>query len=142
MNRLQCPCSCTAQGRRSWLSSIKYTKTRYFINCIQLYFVRLTSTGLFVYIFGNPGLTLWSILYLEPDLCIPRNETERPHSQFLHSYFCKWIYRFPGSVCLFGCSKIGRLIQGIYKSLTDWEAEQYISALEIRRSRSFISWKT
>ncbi len=29
------------------------------------------------------------------------------------------IYIFPGSVCLFGCSKIGRPILGIYKSLTD-----------------------
>ncbi len=29
------------------------------------------------------------------------------------------IYVFPGSVRLFGCSKIGRLILGIYKTLTD-----------------------
>jgi hypothetical protein len=29
------------------------------------------------------------------------------------------IYLFPGSVCLFGCSKIGRPILGIYKSLRD-----------------------
>ncbi len=29
------------------------------------------------------------------------------------------IYIFPGSVCLFGCSKIGRLILGLYKSFTD-----------------------
>jgi hypothetical protein len=29
------------------------------------------------------------------------------------------IYIFPGSICLFGCSKIGRLILGIYKSLTE-----------------------
>ncbi len=29
------------------------------------------------------------------------------------------IYKFPGSVCLFGCRKKGRQILGIYKSLTD-----------------------
>ncbi len=29
------------------------------------------------------------------------------------------IYIFPGSVCLFGCSKIGRLILGIYKPFTE-----------------------
>jgi hypothetical protein len=28
-------------------------------------------------------------------------------------------YIFPGSVCLFACSKIGRPILGMYKSLTD-----------------------
>jgi hypothetical protein len=55
--RLQFPCSCTALGKRSWLSSIKYTKTRYFINCIQLYFVSLTCAGFFVYIFCSPRFT-------------------------------------------------------------------------------------
>ncbi len=45
------------------------------------------------------------------------------------------VYVFPGSVCLFGCNKIGRPILGIYTSLTDtwtWmETEHYNSVLEI-----------
>ncbi len=54
------------------------------------------------------------------------------------------IYIFPGSVCLFGCSKIGRPFLGIYKSLTDtwmwnWETEQYNYVFEITRpSVSFL----
>ncbi len=48
------------------------------------------------------------------------------------------IYIFPRSVCLVGCRKIGRLILGIYKSLTDtefgnWDTEHYNSVLEIGR---------
>jgi predicted kinase len=45
------------------------------------------------------------------------------------------IYIFLGSVCLFGCSKIGRPIQGIYTSQIhecgNWEKEHYNSVLEI-----------
>jgi hypothetical protein len=60
------------------------------------------------------------------------------------------IYIFPGLVSLFGCSKIGRPILGIYKSLTDtvhewgnWETEHYNSVLEIMRPhRVFISGNT
>ncbi len=38
----------------------------------------------------------------------------------VHPFMYLWaIFIFPGSVCLFGYSKIGRLILGIYKSLTD-----------------------
>ncbi len=44
--------------------------------------------------------------------------TVRPCSQFLHSCICDR-YIFPGSVCLFSCSKIDRMILGIYKSFTD-----------------------
>ncbi len=55
------------------------------------------------------------------------------------------IYIFPGSVCLFGCSKIDW--EYIYKSLTDtwmwnWKTEYYNSVLEIRRPCSFISGNT
>jgi hypothetical protein len=54
------------------------------------------------------------------------------------------IYIFPGSVCLFGCSRIGRPILGIYKLLTDnecgnFETGHYNSVLEITRPPSFIS---
>jgi hypothetical protein len=46
------------------------------------------------------------------------------------------IYIFPESVCLFGCSKIGRLILGIYKSSQihecgNWGTEDYNFFLEI-----------
>ncbi len=66
----------------------------------------------------------------------------------ISTFMCLWaIYIFPVSVCPFGCSKIGRLILGIYKLLTDtwmWKlgTEHYNSVLEIKRPRSFISWNT
>jgi hypothetical protein len=58
-------------------------------------------------------------LYRKFETNIPRKETARLQSQFLHLCFCAWaIYIFPRSVCLFCCRKIGGLIMGIYKSLT------------------------
>ncbi len=56
------------------------------------------------------------------------------------------IYMFPGSMCLLGCSKIGRLILGLqyinWKQIHDcgnWETEHYNSVLEITRlSISFL----
>ncbi len=67
-----------------------------------------------------------------------------------HTFMYLWaIYIFPGSVCLFGCSKIGRQILAVYKShrsqvheLGNWETEHYESDLEITRPCSFISRNT
>ncbi len=42
--------------------------------------------------------------------------TDNPIYVFMYLWT---IYIFPGSVCLFGCSKIGRPILGIFNSLTD-----------------------
>ncbi len=58
-------------------------------------------------------------LYRKSNLCIPRNETARPGSHYLHSCIYERFIYSPGSVCLFGCNKIGRLILGIHKSLKD-----------------------
>jgi hypothetical protein len=76
------------------------------------------------------------------DSCIPRNETARPRSQFLHSW-----YIFPGLVCLFGCSKIGRQIlvyinRSQIHECGNWKTEHYNSVLEITRPHSFISGNT
>jgi hypothetical protein len=52
-------------------------------------------------------------------LCIPFLGIVRPQSQFA-TFMCLWaIYIFLGSVHMFGCSKIDRLILEIYKSLTE-----------------------
>ncbi len=63
------------------------------------------------------------------NVCIPRNETVQPcdfqnriiiFCHHISTFMFMWaIYIFPGSVCLFYWSQIGRPILGIYKSLTD-----------------------
>jgi hypothetical protein len=81
-------------------------------------------------------------------LCIPRNETVRPHyfqnriimfclpiSTFM--YLCEQFIYSPRSVCLFSCSQIGIPILEIHKSLTD----TWIKELGTR-SRSFIFGNT
>ncbi len=51
---------------------------------------------------------------------IPRKEIARPYTNFYNHTVYLWaIYIFPRSVSQFGCSKIGGLILGIYKSLKD-----------------------
>jgi hypothetical protein len=58
-------------------------------------------------------------LYRKSNLCIPRKGIARPQSQLLHSCVCEqssvYISRM---VHIFGCSRIERPIQEIYKSLT------------------------
>ena len=76
--------------------------------------------------------------YRKSELCNPRNEAVRPCSQVLHSCFWERFIYIPRIGLLFRCSKIGRLILGIYESLTDtwmWKLEdrQYNSVLEITR---------
>jgi hypothetical protein len=52
---------------------------------------------------------------------VPRNETARPHSKFLHSCICERVmYMYiPTIAPQTQYSKIGGPIEGIYKSLTD-----------------------
>jgi hypothetical protein len=64
------------------------------------------------------------------DLCIPRNETAQPRSQFPLSFI-------PRSVHLFCCSKIGEPIVEIYKIRSEiheyrkWERDHAVSFLKI-----------
>ncbi len=52
---------------------------------------------------------------------VPRNETAPPHSKFLHSCICeRFMYMYiPTIAPQTQYNKIGGLIAGIYKSLTD-----------------------
>ncbi len=77
--------------------------------------------------------------------CIPRNETAQPRSQFLHVCICVFIYLFPRSVCLFGCSKIwaDQSWEYIKRSkkheFWNWETEHCNSVLKcINRNQTFI----
>ncbi len=82
-----------------------------------------------------------SLRYTVPKILkyVPRNETERPRSQFLH---CASV----SNLCI-PWSILGRPILGIYKSLKDtwmWnrETEHYNYILEITRLHNFISGNT
>jgi hypothetical protein len=59
-------------------------------------------------------------LYRKSDLCIPRNETARPHSQFLHlCIFERFLISHDRSAYLAATKYVGTQILGIYKLLTD-----------------------
>ncbi len=66
------------------------------------------------------------------NLCVPRNETARPRFPIpTFMYICeRFIYSIPKSVCLFGCSNIGRPILGIY----------CINCSQIRAHYNFVSF--
>jgi hypothetical protein len=82
-------------------------------------------------------------LYRKSNLCIRRIGIARPQSQFLHSCVCE---RFPGSVHIFGYSKIDgpswkcTNLSQIYEC-RNWEKEHHNSVLEITRLHSCISGK-
>ncbi len=58
-------------------------------------------------------------LHRKTYLYIPPLGIARPQSQFPHSCFCERFIYSAGSVRIFSCSRIGRSMVGIYKSLTD-----------------------
>ncbi len=81
-------------------------------------------------------LFVTSALQGKSHLCIPFLGIARPQSQFPHSCACLCaIYIFSGSVHIVPCSKSGRLILEIYKSLSqiyecrNWETEHYNSVI-------------
>ncbi len=64
--------------------------------------------------------TLWYALQGKSHVCIPFLGMARPCSKFPHSCVCeRFIYSQDRSTYCISCSRIGRSIVGIYKSLTD-----------------------
>jgi hypothetical protein len=83
-------------------------------------------------------------LYRQFGLCVLRNGTALPRSQFLHSCVCERVtYSQDRSAYLAASKYAGRSWEYINRSQIhecgNWETEHYNSVLEITRTRSFIS---
>ncbi len=88
----------------------------------------------------NKGRRLYPTLHRKFETCIPRNETARPCSQFLHSCICEgFIFFQERSPAVWSWEYINR---SQIHECGNWETEHYNSVLEITRSRSFISGNT
>jgi hypothetical protein len=97
---------------------------------------------------GHTGLTKGTgrkrerrtALYRKFETYIPRNETARLCSQFLHSCICE---RFKYSHDLSSADRWWEYIKGSQiRECGKWETEHYNSVLEITRPRSFTSGNT
>jgi hypothetical protein len=92
--------SASTSSEKSYVFAVGYKRSKNYIHTDLRYLL------IYVYCTENP-------IYVFPEMklrgLVP--------SSFIHVSVSDFI--FPGSICLFGCSKIGRLILGIYKSLRD-----------------------
>ncbi len=87
----------------------------------------------------------WEIitLYRKSDLCVPKNETARPRSQFQNSCICERFFYSQDLSAFLAAAKIGRQILGIYESFTDtwmWNWENWFYVLEITRPPIHLFW--
>jgi hypothetical protein len=108
------------QKRRGWvLSSPQGMRIR--IQAVFIFVLNVLALQMKARWESNTNVPFWFI-YFHKWNCRPRYFQNRfimfclPISTFM---YLSAIYIFPGSVCLFCCSQIGRLILGIYTSLTD-----------------------
>ncbi len=95
--------------------------------------------GLFGKIFITDDQSPPSIIYTVPKIQLLYSQKWNCEALLpIRTFMYLWaIYIFPGSACVFGCSKIGRPILRIYKLLT----EKYMN-VEIRRQNVIILfWK-
>ncbi len=84
------------------------------------------------------------VLYQKSDLCIPRNDTAQPRSQFVHSCICeRFIYSKDRSAYLAAGKQSDRNWEYINHSKKhecgNLKTEHYNSVLKIKRPCSFIS---
>jgi hypothetical protein len=90
-----------------WLKNRYKRRSRLFLNLIKSSpLTQLSTTRCYLHCTENPNNVF-------PEM---KRKTSFPIPIFMYLWA---IYMFPGSACLFGCSKIGRPILGIHKTLTD-----------------------
>ncbi len=99
-------CTCTPQGSNMEQAELSRNSFRRLL---------LIQRDICIVFFKSFSFSI-STLQQKSHLCIPFLGIAQ--LQFPHSCVCEW-FIFPGSVHIFGCSKIDRLILEIYKSLTD-----------------------